>query len=213
MQPNFFLMLTAIGITATTWGIYGPILHWGQGEMGSGRLRTFICVGIAYFLVAIVIPVLLMVLFKWESDEKYFFTFSGTMWSLIGGALGAIGALGIIMASTYSPYKANTPLIVMPLVFGLAPVVNTLFQMTVNKTWDQINPFFAAGLILAAVGASTVLIFAPKPAKGHGAPPKVEHTETKPSAAKPVVEKSSAEKTAIEAVSDDKPTGDGESSK
>jgi peptidoglycan/LPS O-acetylase OafA/YrhL len=200
MQPSVLLMMAAVALTATTWGIYGPILHWGQSEMGSGRLRTFICVGIAYFLVAIVMPILLMIFFKWEAEEKYFFTPMGVVWSLLGGALGAIGALGIIMASTYSPYKANTPLIVMPLVFGLAPVVNTLFQMTVNKTWDQINPFFAAGLILAAVGASTVLIFAPKPAKAHGAPPKstpaeTKPAETKPADAKPLVESKTEEKT------------------
>jgi hypothetical protein len=164
MQPNFALMLVSIAITALCWGTYGPMLHWGQHDMGGGRLRTFICVGIAYFLVAIVVPVAFMLLTGWEMEKKYAATTSGVVWSLVGGALGAVGALGIIMAFTYSPFKALSPTVVMPLVFGLAPVVNTLFTMYMNrnKGLEPISPFFAAGLILTAVGAASVMVFAPK---------------------------------------------------
>jgi hypothetical protein len=165
MQQSLFLMIGSIAITAVCWGIYGPILHWGQGEMGHGRLRTFICVGVAYFLVAIVVPLIFMSLTKWETEDKYATTTMGVVWSLLGGALGAVGALGIIMAFTYSPFaKPTTPLIVMPLVFGLAPLINTFFTMYFNRTkgLEPISPFFAAGLILTAVGAASVLIFAPK---------------------------------------------------
>jgi len=172
MQQSLFLMIGSIAITAVCWGIYGPILHWGQGEMGQGRMRTFICVGIAYFLVAIVVPLIFMSITKWETEEKYATTTMGVVWSLLGGALGAVGALGIIMAFTYSPFaKPTTPLIVMPLVFGLAPLINTFFTMYFNRTkgLEPISPFFAAGLILTAVGAASVLIFAPKvAAKGDG---------------------------------------------
>jgi len=167
MQPNFFLMIISVLITAVCWGTYGPILHWGQHDMGSGRLRTFICVGVAYFIVAIVVPIIFMSLTRWEMEEKYGLTTTGVMWSLIGGALGAVGALGIIFASTYSPFGKTTPLVVMPLVFGLAPVVNTFFTMYMNrgKEMESISPFFAAGLILTAVGAATVLVFQPKEVK------------------------------------------------
>lgn len=164
MQSSFPLMVLSIAVTAICWGIYGPILHWGQHDMGGGRLRTFICVGIAYFLVAIVVPVIFMALTGWEMEEKYHARTMGVVWSLVGGALGAVGALGIIMAFTYSPFKALSPLVVMPLVFGLAPVVNTFFTMYMNrgKGLESISPFFAAGLILTAVGAASVLVFAPK---------------------------------------------------
>jgi hypothetical protein len=172
-------MFFSVLLTAVCWGIYGPILHWGQGDMGNGRLRTFICVGIAYFLVAIVVPVIVMSITGWEMEEKYNTTASGVTWSLLGGALGAVGALGIILAFTYSPLKSLTPLVVMPLVFGLAPVFNTLFTMYVNRSKGlEMSPFFAAGLILTAVGAATVLVFAPKPpAKkddGHAKKPAVK---------------------------------------
>jgi len=185
MQPSFVLMILSIALTALCWGIYGPILHWGQHDMGNGRLRTFICVGVAYFLVAIVVPLIFMWFTSWEMEEKYHATASGVWWSLLGGALGAVGAMGIILAFTYSPFKSLSPLVVMPLVFGLAPVVNTFFTMYMNrgKGLEAISPFFAAGLILTAVGAATVLVFAPKVA------PKDDH-------AKAIVKEEQAERAA-----------------
>jgi hypothetical protein len=168
-NPNasYTLMLIAALATAGFWGIYGPILHWGQLEMGHGRLRTFICVGIAYFLVAIVVPLIFMAVTGAETDKQYHATTMGIVYSLLGGALGALGALGIIVASTYSPLGPATPTVIMPIVFGLAPVVNTFFTlwMNRNKEMEPMSPFFAAGLILAAVGAASVIFFAPKPIK------------------------------------------------
>ena len=47
--------------TALFWGTYGPLLSRGHHLMGTeGRLRPFICVGIAYLLVAIVGPIVVM---------------------------------------------------------------------------------------------------------------------------------------------------------
>lgn len=196
MQPNLILMLCSIAITAVCWGIYGPILHWGQAEMGHGRLRTFICVGVAYFLVAIVVPLIFMSITKWEMEDKYATSTMGVTWSLLGGALGAVGALGIIMAFTYSPFKSTSPLVVMPLVFGLAPLINTFFTMYFNRTkgLEPISPFFAAGLILTAVGAASVLIFAPKVAakpEGHVKKTLLKEEEFQRSAENPLVTSSS----------------------
>lgn len=161
---NFLLMIASIATTAICWGIYGPVLHNGQAAMAQGRLRPLICVGIAYFIVAIVVPVALIWFGGWETDEKFGFNARGIFWSLAGGAAGAIGALGIVMAFTYG----GTPARVMPIVFGLAPVINTVYSMWQNKTWDQVNMFYGAGLILAITGAVTVLLTAPGPKKPHG---------------------------------------------
>ncbi len=169
---NMLMVVVTIFFTALCWGSYGPLLQWGHGDMGSGRLRPFICVGIAYFFVAIVGPLLLMLVLGQEKGEGLFsgWTTTGIFWSLAGGAAGALGAFGIILALNYG----GTPTFVMPLVFGTAPVINTFIMLTVNKKWGEISPFFAAGLILVAAGAVTVLLTAPK-----GAPPKAKTAAAK----------------------------------
>ena len=57
------------------------------------------------------------------------------------------------------------PIYVMPLVFGGAPVVNTFVSILSSPTakLSDASPFFYAGLIIVAVGAVVVLVFAPKP--------------------------------------------------
>ena len=55
------------------------------------------------------------------------------------------------------------PLYIMPIVFGCAPVVSTFTSMYMNNTYKNMSPFFAAGLILVAAGAITILITAPRP--------------------------------------------------
>src|SRR6187401_2934568 len=127
---NFLLMIASIATTAICWGVYGPVLHNGQSAMEGGKLRPLICVGLAYFLVAIIVPTALIWFAGWENDAKYSFNTKGIVWSLAGGAAGAIGALGIVMAFTYG----GTPARVMPIVFGTAPVINTLYSMWQNKT-------------------------------------------------------------------------------
>jgi hypothetical protein len=50
----------------------------------------------------------------------------------------------------------------MPLVFGGAPVVNTLVSVARHGQWSHINAFFWAGLILVIAGSAMVLILAPR---------------------------------------------------
>ncbi len=152
--------------------------------MGGGRFRPFMCVGIAYFVLAVVVPILLLTVQGTESDPKFNWTSKGVFWSLAAGSAGAIGALGIIFAFTNSGGPTSKwAIVVMPLVFGCAPVINTLFMVTMYNLWGKINPFFAAGLILSASGAFMILANAPKPDKPAGAaPPTAPKTVSHPSA-------------------------------
>src|SRR5690606_20311297 len=47
-------VMLAVG-AALSWGLYGPMLHKGQVALGS-PMRALLCVGVAYLLVAILIP-------------------------------------------------------------------------------------------------------------------------------------------------------------
>ncbi|MBM4012361.1 MAG: hypothetical protein FJ286_13435 [Planctomycetes bacterium] len=146
-------MLAAIGLTAACWGVYGPVLHFGREDMHS-PLRPFVCVGVAYFVIAIVVPLLLL-----ARGEKGAWTVKGVTWSLLAGVAGALGALGVILALHFG----GKPIYVMPLVFGGAPVVNTLLSAAMNRSFGELKAPFLAGLLLVITGAVTVLVFKPQP--------------------------------------------------
>jgi hypothetical protein len=153
---NFPLIAMAVVGAVLSWGSYGPVLHKGQMKMGGSRLRPFLCVGIAYFLIAVAIPLILITVLKtngvWTTD--------GIAWSLAGGAAGAMGALGIIYAFNFG----GKPIFVMPLIFGLAPILNTVTTLTENQSWGRIDVKFVVALLVTILGAVTVLVTAPKPA-------------------------------------------------
>jgi hypothetical protein len=148
------MILLAIALTALTWGSYGPMLHKGQMKMEGSRLRPFLCVGGAYFAIAVLAPVSMLGTFI----EPGGWTARGITWALAGGAAGAIGALGIIMAFN----SGGKPIYVMPLVFGGAPVVNTLTTLLTEGNWQAVGPLFFASLLLVIAGAVAVLVFAPR---------------------------------------------------
>ncbi|MFM8414057.1 MAG: hypothetical protein ACKOCX_04965, partial [Planctomycetota bacterium] len=160
-MTQFVGMLAAIALTALCWGVYGPVLHVGREAMHSA-LRPFMCVGAAYFLIAVIVPAALLA----RGGEKGSWTMMGVLWSLLAGACGALGALGVILALT----AGGRPIYVMPLVFGGAPVVNTLLSAFLNRAFDQLKAPFLAGLLLVITGAVTVLVFKPQPAPA-AAPP------------------------------------------
>jgi len=151
---QFVGMLAAIALTAFCWGVYGPVLHFGREAMHS-NLRPFMCVGLAYFVIAVLVPLALLV----RSNERGGWTSKGVLWSMLAGTAGALGALGVILALGFG----GKPIYVMPLVFGGAPVVNTLLTAFMNKAFGQLKAPFLAGLILVITGAVTVLVFKPQP--------------------------------------------------
>jgi hypothetical protein len=160
-----------VAVTAISWGCYGPVLHKGQMKMSGSRMRPLMCVGLAYFAIGVLAPLVL-----WgATDAGGQWTASGAAWSLAAGCITAIGALGIILAFNFG----GKPIYVMPLVFGLAPVVNTFFVMAVSGVAVQPGPIFYAGLILVAVGAVIVLVFAPR---GHGHAPAPKEAAAQPAA-------------------------------
>ncbi len=135
-----------------SWGVYVPILHEGQTNMGGDKktssLRGFLCVGLAYFLTAVIIPVAIMLL-RGQTIE---FSAYGATFATVGGAFGAAGALCIIL----SIGAGGSPLYIAPLVFAGAPIVNAIVGL-VWKTKEVPGPLFFVGLVLAAVGAFLVL--------------------------------------------------------
>ena len=134
------------------WGTYGALLHLGQTQLGN-PLKALLCVGAAYFLIGVIVPVIGLS----SQGGLSGFNTNGLITATFAGALGAAGAACIIWA-----FKAGgLPVYVMPLVFGGAPIVNTLLTMTINPPKESINPLMFVGIVLASVGAAMVLYFRP----------------------------------------------------
>lgn len=159
------LMFASIALTALCWGSYGPVLHKGQARMGGSRLRPFLFVGLAYFVVAVFLPIAFM---QFLPPDPGSLNANGVIWSLLAGAVGAGGALGIIYAFNFG----GKPIMIMPLVFGGAPVVNTLVTTVSNNSFGQLSIWFFASLFLVIAGAITVLVNAPR--GDHAPAPKPE---------------------------------------
>jgi drug/metabolite transporter (DMT)-like permease len=138
-----------------SWGVYVPVLHEGQTTLGGDPktrgLRAFLCVGLAYFVTAVVVPVGLM----WFRNQTFDFTPRGVTFASLGGIAGAAGALCIIL-SIGALKLGESPIFIAPLVFAGAPIVNVLVSL-IWKTKQTPGPLFFVGIMLAAVGAGLVL--------------------------------------------------------
>jgi len=135
-----------------SWGLYGPALHKGQVALGN-PMKALLGVGVAYFLIAVLVPVLGLQ----AQGQLGGFSRGGLLAAIAGGALGALGAVCIILA-----FKAGgSPAFVMPLVFGGAPLINVLVSMAMHPPKAAPHPLLYAGYLLAALGAGLVLYYKP----------------------------------------------------
>ncbi len=149
-------------MTVVAWGLYGVFLHGGQVAMGdpeNGRYKAFLFVGIAYFLTAIVAPLIILV----ASGASWSFPVKGALWSLIAGVVGAAGAFCVLLAFG----AGGSPSVVMSIVFAGAPVINALVALSLHPPRGGVRWQFLAGILLAALGGYLVTLYRPMP----GAPP------------------------------------------
>src|ERR1700686_5405858 len=84
-------------------GVYVPVLHEGQATMGAGggpsagAVRAFLCVGIAYFVTAVVIPLIALQFGMAGGETLDFKAKDGSLntraltFSTLGGIAGAAG--------------------------------------------------------------------------------------------------------------------------
>ena len=169
----FYLAL----VTVACWGLYGIFLHAGQVGMKDpllGRYKAFLFVGIAYFLTAVLAPLIILLASKnmdWNMPPK-------GMWiSLFAGILGAIGAFFVLLAMGSGAKAGMNPAIDLPtysmfIIFAGAPIVNAIVGIAMHPPkggFSAIPIPFILGILLAALGGFMVTKF--KPAAS--APPKV----------------------------------------
>jgi len=153
---NHLWLLFALG-TILCWGSYGPTIHTAQFALEKNPWKAFLLVGAAYFLIAVVVPVVAIKI----TGTSFTFNGRGTAFGLLAGALGALGALCVIFAMIWVAKAGVSRDVVMPIIFGCAPVV------TVVVSWLQHPPAswpdwrFFIGIVCLAAGAGLVLGFKP----------------------------------------------------
>src|SRR4026209_1556419 len=139
-RPKSMWWIVFVAGAVLSWGAYGALLHMGQTQLGN-PLKALLCVGVAYFLIGVIIPVGAL------SAQGHLsgFNSTGLVTATIAGALGAAGAACIIYAFRFG----GQPIYVMPLVFGGAPIVNVLVSMVIHPPKSAISPMLLVGFVLA----------------------------------------------------------------
>jgi hypothetical protein len=178
-----------VGLAGLSWGTYVPLIFYGGSELVgknplSGRLMAILCVGAAYFVIAVLFP---LYMFLSKQTEWPAMTTTGLVFSGLAGVAGAVGALCVIFASKSAVQAARDAgvnpatyrLYIAPLIFGLAPIINTLVSLSWHHKPGQ--PFHFGfdmpgwklwlGIILVGVGAALVL-FSKEEAESHPSPTK-----------------------------------------
>jgi hypothetical protein len=149
-------------LTVLSWGVYGIFLHTGQLAMGdpiNGRYKAFLLVGVAYFITAVVAPLVVLIM----AGASWSFPARGVWFSLLAGIVGAVGAFGVLLAFG----AKGSPAVVMSIVFAGAPVVNAAVALIAHPPaggFGTLRWQFMAGILLAAIGGCLVTLYKPGPA-------------------------------------------------
>ncbi len=136
-----------------SWGAYGALLHLGQTQLGN-PLKALLCVGVAYFLIGVLLPVGGLELagpalrFRHGRPDHRDDRRRARRRRAQSASSGRSGPAGL-------------PIYVMPLVFGGAPIVNVAVSMMIHPPKSAINPMLFVGFLLASIGAGMVLYFRP----------------------------------------------------
>jgi drug/metabolite transporter (DMT)-like permease len=153
------LWMLFVLLAGLCWGTYVPLIAQGGKELKSSY-AALLCVGVAYFLIAILFPTYIL----WSRGKMPNFSAAGITLATLAGVAGALGALCVIFAT----FEYHGPRIyVAPVIFALAPVINTIvsliWQPTAESAWRFGLPEhrpgwqFWAGIFMAAIGAALVL--------------------------------------------------------
>jgi hypothetical protein len=182
-----YLWLVYVGLAGLSWGTYVPLIFYGGSELTprpgdiGGRIMAILCVGIAYFVIAVLVPLALFLSgsYSWPPMKSTGLVFSG-----LAGVAGAVGALCVIFATQNAVAAAkasNLPagtfrLYIAPLIFGLAPVINTLVSIVWHPKGNEWFHFglenlpgwkLWVGIILVGVGSALVLFSKEEAESGH----------------------------------------------
>ena len=199
-----------VALAGLAWGTYVPIIFYGGNELSGkpgtsgGRFMAILCVGGAYFVIGVLLPLLMFSTgwlgAKWADVNT---GSSGLTFASLAGVAGAVGAICVIFATSTAIGAAKGAglrpdtykVFIAPLIFGLAPVINVV----VASFWHPVEPgeannwmrfgFHAphpllwVGIVLVGVGAALVLYSKELTESSTAKAPLAVKTDTTPEAA------------------------------
>ena len=159
-----YMWIVFVAMAGLAWGTYVPLIAQGGKEL-KNSYASFLCVGVAYFLIAVLIPVVIMSgrgnWPAWTTTEGGLNR--GSIFATLSGVAGALGALCVIFAT--SEFK-GPKIFVAPLIFAMAPIINTFFSLfwhpevgafALEMPTESPHWTFYLGLVAAGLGAGLVL--------------------------------------------------------
>jgi hypothetical protein len=183
-----YTWLLYVVLAGLSWGTYVPIIFYGGSELTltepgkppsspSGRFMAILCVGAAYFVIGVLLPLLMfstgLLGVRWDDVN---FGSTGLTFASVAGVAGAVGAICVVFATSaavsagklLTPPNANAfKIYIAPLIFGLAPVINVLVSIIWHPRPGSAFHFgiedlpgwkMWVGIILVGAGAALVLL-------------------------------------------------------
>ena len=170
MEKNMWLVFSILA--GLCWGTYVPFVQQGIAGLQRNSFASFLCVGVAYFLIAVLFPVGMFV----SGEKTPEWNAYGISFATLAGVAGALGALCVIFANRSAP-SPDYRMYIGPIIFAMAPLLNTLVSLVWHGSPTKgafefgLEPMpgwkFFLGIVLT--GAGTFLILYSK-----------EETEKKP---------------------------------
>jgi drug/metabolite transporter (DMT)-like permease len=144
------------------WGTYVPFVQQGIRGLGGNSLGSFLCVGIAYFIIAVVFPIAMFVM----GERTPAWNAYGITFATLAGVAGALGALCVIFANRAAG-QSDYKLYIAPIIFAAAPLLNTLISLVWHPSRAEGVMNFGLkhtphwtlflGIVLVGAGAALVL--------------------------------------------------------
>src|SRR5262245_12893959 len=169
------------------WGTYVPFVQQGIRGLGGNAFGSFLCVGVAYFLIAVLFP---LAMFYGVGERQPNWNMWGISFATLAGVAGALGALFVIYANKNAPPGSDYRPYIAPVIFALAPLLNTVVSMVWHPSqaagvfhFELHLPGWKrwAGILFIGLGAALVLYSkeeaeSTKPAQSRATPPAAKST-------------------------------------
>ena len=186
MEKQMWLLYAILA--GLCWGTYVPFVQQGIAGLttSDGRpqaLGSFLCVGVAYFLIAVLFPVGMFV--SGEAQPRW--NTYGITFATLAGVAGALGALCVILSNrsavqAFGRESMQYRMYIGPVIFALAPVLNTVVSMIWHPNPTEGALHFGikdlpgwkmwVGILMTGAGAALVLYSKEEAEVSHKAPPR-----------------------------------------